>query len=141
VLPRHPNVHYLGSRPYAELPAYLAGWDVCLLPFALNAATRWASPAQTLEYMAAGRPIVSTPIADVAEPYRTVVHLGADPAAFTAACERALRQTEAERERRQAGADAVLSHTSWDRTVAAMERLVAPLLVDGGQAMRGGTRP
>ena len=64
-----PNIHYLGQRPYDDLPAYLAGWDVCLLPFAMNDATRFISPTKTLEYMAAERPIVSTPITDVVSAY------------------------------------------------------------------------
>ena len=59
-LPRRPNLHYLGGKTYDELPAYLAGWDVCLLPFALNEATRYISPTKTLEYMAAAKPVVST---------------------------------------------------------------------------------
>jgi UDP-galactopyranose mutase len=67
-LPRRQNIHYLGQRSYQDLPRYLVGWDVCLLPFARNDATRFISPTKTLEYMAAERPIVSTPITDVAEP-------------------------------------------------------------------------
>src|SRR6185437_2917262 len=95
-LPHRPNVHYFGQRSYDELPRYLVGWDVCLLPFALNEATRFISPTKTLEYMAAERPIVSTPITDVADPYHHVVHLGDTPSEFIAACEKALRWSEAE---------------------------------------------
>jgi len=62
-LPRAGNLHYFGRRPYGELPDFLAGWDVCLLPFARNDATRFLSPTRTLEYMAARKPIVTTPIA------------------------------------------------------------------------------
>ncbi len=68
-LPRRPNIHYLGQKTYDELPAYLAGWDVALMPFALNEATRFISPTKTLEYLAAGKPIVSTAIRDVVTPY------------------------------------------------------------------------
>ena len=68
-LPRRPNIHYLGMKPYDELPAYLAGWDVALLPFARNEATRFISPTKTPEYLAAGRPVVSTSIRDVVRPY------------------------------------------------------------------------
>src|SRR5207248_11297814 len=91
-LPNHPNIHYFGQRSYAELPSYLAGWDVCLLPFARNEATRFISPTKTLEYMAAERPIVSTPITDVAEPYGDIVYLGDDAATFLAGCEQALNE-------------------------------------------------
>jgi hypothetical protein len=124
-LPRAANLHYLGSKDYASLPAYLAGWDVCLLPFARNRSTEFISPTKTLEYMAAEKPIVSTPIRDVAEPYGEIVRLGSTPEEFIAACEAAFAETEAERaERTQAMRD-VLAATSWDRTVDAMLALIA----------------
>jgi len=69
-LPSAANITYFGQREYAQLPSYLAGWDVCMLPFALNKSTKFISPTKTLEYMAAERMIVSTPITDVAEPYK-----------------------------------------------------------------------
>ncbi|HEX2611286.1 MAG TPA: glycosyltransferase, partial [Gemmatimonadales bacterium] len=124
-LPHRPNVHYFGQRSYDELPRYLVGWDVCLLPFALNEATRFISPTKTLEYMAAERPIVSTPITDVAEPYRDVVYLGSTPEEFLAACDAALGAAPEERARRAARMREVLAGTSWDVTVAAMEKLIA----------------
>jgi glycosyltransferase involved in cell wall biosynthesis len=68
-LPRYDNVHWLGQQSYDDLPSFITGWDVCLLPFALNEATRYISPTKTLEYMACGRPSVSTAIRDVVEPY------------------------------------------------------------------------
>jgi protoporphyrinogen oxidase/glycosyltransferase involved in cell wall biosynthesis len=123
-LPHHANVHYFGQQDYARLPSFVAGWDVCLLPFAQNAATRYISPTKTLEYMAAERPIVSTPITDVAEPYGDVVYLGDTPDAFIAACERALAAPDDERELRRAKMRRVLESTSWDATVEAMEALV-----------------
>ncbi|HZI75434.1 MAG TPA: glycosyltransferase, partial [Gemmatimonadales bacterium] len=104
---------------------YLVGWDVCLLPFALNEATRFISPTKTLEYMAAERPIVSTPITDVAEPYGDVVYLGSTPEEFLAACDAALGAAPEERARRAARMREVLAGTSWDVTVAAMEKLIA----------------
>ena len=67
-LPRRHNIHYLGMKTYEELPAYLAGWDVAMLPFARNDATRYISPTKTPEYLAAGCPVVSTSIADVVKP-------------------------------------------------------------------------
>jgi UDP-galactopyranose mutase len=123
-LPQAPNLHYLGPRAYVALPAYLAGWDVCLLPFARNAATRFISPTKTLEYMAAERPIVSTPITDVQEPYGDIVYLGDTTEAFVEACERALASSADERGRRGEKMRAVLRNTSWDVTAAAMRRLI-----------------
>src|SRR5690606_28943889 len=61
-LPQRGNIHYLGSKKYADLPRYLAGWDVAMMPFALNDATRFISPTKTPEYLAAGRRVVSTAI-------------------------------------------------------------------------------
>jgi UDP-galactopyranose mutase len=123
-LPNHANILYTGQRTYAQLPTYLAGWDVCLLLFARNDATRFISPTKTLEYMAAELPIVSTPITDVAEPYGDIVYLGDTPAAFIAACERALAASPEERDERIRGMRQVLSQTSWDATAQAMEELI-----------------
>jgi UDP-galactopyranose mutase len=127
-LPRHPNIRYTGQRAYAGLPRYLSGWDVCLLPFALNDATRFISPTKTLEYMAAERPIVSTPITDVAEPYGEIVMLARTAPEFVEACEAALAEYPAERSRRVAAMRAVLSCTSWDATARNMQQLVAKAL-------------
>jgi UDP-galactopyranose mutase len=123
-LPRRSNLHYFGQRSYQELPGYLAGWDVCLLPFAMNDATRFISPTKTLEYMAAELPIVSTPIRDVAEPYGEIVYLGATPEEFVRACERALASSPEERFTRAQAMREVLAGTSWEVTVSAMEKLV-----------------
>jgi UDP-galactopyranose mutase len=120
-LPRHPNLHYLGERRYDDLPAYLEGWDACLLPFALNEATRFISPTKTLEYMAAEKPIVSTPIRDVVEPYGEIVYV-ASPDEFVAACERALNAPPDERLLRLARMRGVLASRSWDVTADTMLR-------------------
>jgi hypothetical protein len=123
-LPRRPNIHYFGQRSYDELPGYLAGWDVCLLPFARNDATKFISPTKTLEYMAAELPIVSTPITDVAEPYGHIVYLGETPDEFLAACEAALAASAEERASRAMQMRKVLAGTSWDVTVSRMEKLL-----------------
>jgi UDP-galactopyranose mutase len=128
-LPQAPNLHYTGGRPYAELPRHLAAWDVALLPFALNDATRFISPTKTLEYMAAEHPIVSTPIRDVAGPYEDVVRLGESPEEFVRACEEALASSEADRADRAQRMRAILARTSWDHTVKRMEEQVD--LVEG----------
>jgi UDP-galactopyranose mutase len=127
-LPRHPNLHYFGQRSYGQLPAYLAGWDVCLLPFARNNATRFISPTKTLEYMAAELPVVSTPITDVADPYGEIVYLGDTPQAFIGACEQALGASDVERSVRTAKMRHVLANTSWDATTRAMENLIFQVL-------------
>jgi UDP-galactopyranose mutase len=124
-LPRRPNLHYLGGKGYAELPDYLRGWDVALMPFAINEATRFISPTKTPEYLAAGRPVVSTPITDVVRHYGGIeaVKIADGPEAFVSACDAALALS------RTAGdwqheVDGVLAQISWDRTFRQMADLV-----------------
>ncbi len=123
-LPQARNLHWLGGKDYSELPAYLAGWDVCLLPFARNRSTEFISPTKTLEYFAAERPTVSTSITDVAEPYGEIVRLGDAPLDFVAACEAALAAPEADRAARTEAMRAVLADTSWQATAAGMAALI-----------------
>lgn len=85
-LPRGDNIEYPGMTPYEDLPPVLAGFDVALMPFALNAATRSISPTKTLEYLAAGLPVVSTRVPDVVADHDGVVHLADDGQSFAAAC-------------------------------------------------------
>jgi len=122
-LPRRPNLHYLGGKPYEQLPNYVAGWDVALLPFARNEATRYISPTKTPEYLAAGRSVVSTSIRDVVQPYGDagLVRIADTVDEFVAATEAALSDDVAEHRRR---ADAVLADMSWERTWAQMAALV-----------------
>jgi len=122
-LPRQKNIHWLGAKSYQELPRYLAGWDVALLPFACNEATRFISPTKTPEYLAAGKPVVSSPIRDVVCPYGEMgmVAIAATPQQFITAIENALHEDGRARQRQ---ADGWLSHLSWDRTWADMHRLI-----------------
>jgi len=126
-LPHAPNIHYLGAKTYRELPAYLAGWDVGIMPFAHNEATRFISPTKTPEYLAAGLTVASTSITDVVDPYgrQGLVEIGDGAEGFLAACERAL-ETDLVRHRR--AADALLAKGSWDRTWASIDTLIASVL-------------
>jgi UDP-galactopyranose mutase len=123
-LPQHPNLHYFGQQDYMRLPSFLAGWDLCILPFAENRSTEFISPTKTLEYMAAEKLIVSTPIPDVVEPYRDIVYSGKACGEFLAACEQALGASKTDRARRVAKMREILSSTSWDATASAMEELL-----------------
>jgi glycosyltransferase involved in cell wall biosynthesis len=122
-LPMLPNIHYLGSKQYNELPGYIAGWDVALLPFALNESTRFISPTKTPEYMAAGKPVVSTPIRDVVRPYgkQGLVRIAHDSTGFIQACAEAIAESAADR---RARGDMFLRRTSWDSTWQQMRTLV-----------------
>jgi glycosyltransferase involved in cell wall biosynthesis len=126
-LPRAKSLHWLGQRAYAQLPGYLAGWDVAIMPFSRNAATKFISPTKTLEYLAAGKRVVSTSIRDVVRPYgeEGLVAIADTPAAFAAAVDAALaeRGTPAEAAWR-AASEAQLASTSWDKTWARMWALV-----------------
>jgi UDP-galactopyranose mutase len=121
-LPRRENIHYTGSRSYDELPGTVAGWDVALMPFAINEATRFISPTKTPEYLAAGRPVVSTPIIDVVRHYGTLAAVGiADtPDRFIHACDDALALARGRDRSWRDQADAVLAAGSWDDTAAGM---------------------
>ncbi|WP_313177623.1 glycosyltransferase [Massilia sp.] len=124
-LPRADNVHYMGQRGYQELPQFLAGWDVCLLPFAMNESTKFISPTKVLEYMAAEKPSVSTPITDVKVPYGDVVAIAETPAEYIAACERMLAQSAEENAAMAKRMRAVVANTSWDKTSARMHELIS----------------
>lgn len=123
-MPRRPNIHYIGQQPYKALPHFLAGWDVCLLPFALNESTRFISPTKTLEYMAAELPIVSTPVRDVADFYSDIVYIAADAQQFIAACEDALLESAELRTQKIEKMRKVVASTSWDETVLNMHELL-----------------
>jgi UDP-galactopyranose mutase len=126
-LPRRDNIHYLGGKSYKELPSYLAGWDVALLPFARNESTRFISPTKTPEYLAAGCPVVSTSIRDVVRPYGEMglVHIADTPEEFVARIEDAMNEDAASRMRE---VDAFLSQTSWDRTWGRMAELIEDVI-------------
>jgi glycosyltransferase involved in cell wall biosynthesis len=123
--PQRPNIHWLGQQGYNDLPHFINGWDVCLLPFALNESTRFISPTKTLEYMACGRPCVSTAIRDVVEPYGHVVPIHADAAGFVQACEEIMQRTGVPKQEHDRAVADIIARTSWDATAAAMGELIA----------------
>lgn len=123
-LPSAPNIHYLGMQAYADLPAYLKAFDVAMLPFALNEATRFISPTKTLEYMAAHKPIVSTPIADVVSLYGSVVRKAETPEQLVAAAEQALGEGTQARTERAERENHLLAEHAWDRIANKMQELI-----------------
>ena len=123
-LPRMRNIYYLGSKTYKELPGYLSGWDVALIPFAINESTRFISPTKTPEYLAAGKPVISTAITDVIEPYgnMNLVHIVDNAASLV---EKAT--TELNRSDRQEWIETVdqfLVTNSWSNTWTGMHELI-----------------
>ena len=124
-LPRRPNIHWLGKKSYSELPAYLAGWDAALIPFARNDATRFISPTKTPEYLAAGRPVVSTSIRDVVTPYgqKNLVTI-ADTVEETVAALGTMLARRRESPLWLRRVDEFLARNCWDRTWAQMMQLL-----------------
>lgn len=124
MLPLAKNLHYLGIKQYADLPSYLAGWDVAMLPFALNESTRFISPTKTPEYLAAGLPVISTPIRDVVNPYGHLgfVQIASSTGEFVRTAEDLLRSPISVELRKKI--DRYLAQSSWDKTWLEMNKLM-----------------
>ena len=127
-LPRRHNIHWLGMQSYQVLPALMAGWDVCLMPFALNESTRFISPTKTLEYLAGEKPVVSTPVPDVRRLYGAVVRIAGTAEAFIEACAEALHETPAQRRQRLTHAMDVVASYSWDGSARVVDQLLEAAL-------------
>jgi len=136
-LPQAPNLHWLGQRDYAELPAHLKGFDVCLMPFALNEATEYINPTKTLEYMAGGKPIVSTAIADVVHHFTPVVAVADSHDEFVALVRQAAM--EPDEELIECGLEQA-EHSSWASIVSRMERIIQQAIQVGEAPRAAGTR-
>jgi glycosyltransferase involved in cell wall biosynthesis len=123
--PERANLHWLGARDYSELPAYASRFDVCLMPFALNQATEFINPTKALEYMATGRPIVSTPIEDVVRQFEDVVTVAATADEFVAACGRAAKKPNRVGVRRGLK---LAARNSWESIVEKLEGHVLEII-------------
>jgi UDP-galactopyranose mutase len=139
-LPNHPNIHYLGAKKYDELPGYLAGWDIALLLFARNESTRFISPTKTPEYLAAGKPVISTSIRDVVRPYgeQKLVEIADTPDEFIYAAEKILSTSD--RSEWLTRVDAFLANVSWDKTWKQMSDLI-DAVVDRKRRVNAATVP
>jgi UDP-galactopyranose mutase len=138
-LPRYENVHYLGGKSYEELPSYIAGWDVAVIPFAINESTRFISPTKTPEYLAAGKPVISTAIRDVVSPYGNngLVHIVSNAEEFITAAESELAKKRKAAWRKKV--DEFLSGNSWDRTWSQMVRNIEAAVTQGTTTLKTGT--
>lgn len=132
-LPRLSNIHYLGGKSYKELPSYLAGWDITIIPFALNESTRFISPTKTPEYLSAGKPVISSSIQDVVRPYgnKKLVHIADTPEDFIKAAETELSVDD--RTPWLLEVDVFLEEISWDKTWGQMMQLIEDKLADKAQ--------
>ena len=118
-LPQRPNLHWMGGRPYEQLPAYTKAFDVCLMPFALNEATEYINPTKALEYMATATPIVSTAVPDVCSNFATVVKIAATPAEFVQMCREQVAQPDELAIRRGLK---MANENTWEAIVAKLEK-------------------
>lgn len=123
-LPRRSNIHYLGGKKYDDLPGYISGWDVALMPFAMNESTRFISPTKTPEYLAAGKCTISAPIRDVVRPYgeNGLVAIASTAEEFINQAEKILERGNSDEW--QEKADKFLAQNSWDATFGEMEKLI-----------------
>ena len=135
-LPKQPNIHYLGMKGYEELPSYISGWDIAMLPFAHNESTRYISPTKTPEYLAAGKPVISTPIIDVIRLYgrNGLVNIAGTPEEFVRVAALELENTDREEWMEQV--NELLSHNSWDKTWQRMMYLVTRKLNEKERTMK-----
>ena len=127
-LPKRNNIHYLGQKSYEELPKYLAGWDIAMMPFAMNDATRFISPTKTPEYLCGGKEVIATPVPDVVTEYgdEALVHIAGTPEEFIAEAERIL--LDPMNEIRRDEIDASLASMSWDNTWSEMNSLIEDVI-------------
>lgn len=127
-LPKLENIHYLGGKSYNDLPLYLSGWDVAIVPFAKNESTKFISPTKTPEYLAAGKPVVSTSIKDVVDPYgkKGLVFIADTPEEFITATEKALALKNDVKWLN--AVDEFLAENSWDKTWRYMVSIIADKL-------------
>ncbi|MDB5200602.1 MAG: glycosyltransferase family 1 protein [Ferruginibacter sp.] len=123
-LPQLPNVHFLGGKSYAELPLYLGGWDIAMVPFELNDSTKYISPTKTPEYLSGGVPVISTAIVDVVHPYGTkqLVHIVGNATEFIEAAQKELACTD--RIAWLKKVDEFIKDDSWDNTYKHMSRVI-----------------
>jgi UDP-galactopyranose mutase len=140
-LPSKPNIHFLGAKSYADLPRYLAGWDVAMMPFALNEATRYISPTKTPEYLAGGKPVVSTSIQDVVAPYgkKGLVYIADTVTSFSVAIEKALETRGSAKWLHRV--DQFLGNISWDKTFRQMFILIEATIERNRRNLKQNTNP
>lgn len=134
-LPKASNIHYLGPKTYTELPLYIAHWDIALILFALNESTEFISPTKTPEYLAAGKPVISTAIKDVVNPYGKagLVQIVDNSDAFISAAEKIFAGTEKDHWLRTV--DHFIENDSWDNTFSKMNALINEVKMDQAEVI------
>jgi glycosyltransferase involved in cell wall biosynthesis len=132
-LPQRPNLHWMGGREYSQLPSYTKGFDVCLMPFAMNEATEFINPTKALEYMATGTPIISTAVPDVVSNFASVVKVANTADEFIALCRQNLNRPDGAAIQRGLK---MANENTWEMIVAKMESHIAKALERRSVAQR-----
>ena len=124
-LPKNSNIHYLGTKNYNELPDYIASWDIAMIPFAINDSTKFISPTKTPEYLAAGKPVISSAISDVVYPYgiESLVHIYTSSDEFISQVSQELAIVDKQKWLQKV--DKFLENISWDYTCEQMSKIIA----------------
>jgi glycosyltransferase involved in cell wall biosynthesis len=120
-LPQAPNIHWLGGRDYKQLPDYCRAFDVCMMCFAINEATEFINPTKALEYLATGKPVISTPVRDVVRQYRDLVEIAASPEEFVEKLDQLVQHPDPDRIEK--GIEKA-RESSWEGTVSQMRELI-----------------
>jgi glycosyltransferase involved in cell wall biosynthesis len=124
LLPHSPNLYWMGGRDYQQLPNYCAAFDICMMPFAMNASTQYINPTKGLEYMATGRPTISTPVKDVVRQWSDIISIVKNNAdEFIDAAEKLLNDKTFRQEKVEKGL-ALASQCGWENTVKSMQQLI-----------------
>ncbi len=134
-VPRRANLHWLGRQTYQRLPHLLAQWDVALMPFVVNDATRFVNPSKALEYMAGEKPVVSTPLPDVVSLYGDMVRIARGAHEFVDHCAAALAETNWQRSERLVRCAATVYRNSWKEHARRVTSLLAEHLVSDSSSM------
>lgn len=130
-IPRRANLHWLGARSYAELPSLTKGMDLCMMPFALNAATEYINPTKALEYMAAGKAVVATALDEVRSNFSTVCRIARDSEDFISLCRREVASPSTARIR---SGLRLASDNTWEVIVSKMDGHIHDVLISRSSA-------
>lgn len=115
------NIFWLGPKDYSLLPGYAKAFDVCLIPFVLTREGKSLSPTKTLEYLATGKPVVSTPVTDVVRFYDRVIGIADGPDEFEMAVLRCMKEDDASMKQKRIN---FTRNRSWEDTAENMEKLI-----------------
>jgi len=123
-LRRFSNIFAIGHKPYEVLPQYLACMDVCLIPFKINRLTLASNPIKLYEYLAAGKPVVSTALPEVCENASDLVYIARDEEDFIRKVEEAVKEAESPNKELVMRRINFAKENSWEKRIETIEKLL-----------------